>query len=130
MIPCDQLQVVAIQTFARRQKMASSTIFSSILAVVLAVAVYYYIKNKNQTDFMERILQGLLREERNVNVSKHLRVAVGFGSCMDLIVDAVPLLEKLGIQPPGIPSHHEMIGDEKGLAEAFAFFMKEGAASE
>ena len=110
--------------------MASWVHFSAFLPLLLAITAYFYISNKNNLDFLQRVANGLLNEESNVNVSKDLKVAVGFGSCMDLIVDGIPLLKKLKIKPPTQPTHHDSIGNEKDLAEVFTYFMREGAAAE
>ncbi len=103
---------------------------SALLALAFALAAYFYMKNENQQVFIRRVLHGLLKEERSANVTKDLRVAVGFGSCMDLIVDGLPLVNKLGLKPPAVPRHHDYLDTKEEIAESFAYFLKEGAASE
>ena len=103
---------------------------SSFLPLLIAIIVYIYTKNKRENDYLDRVLTGLLEGERSVNISEDIRVAVGFGSCMDIIVDGLALFEKLGFQPPDQASHHHMIGNELQLKETFAYFMREGAAAE
>eukprot|EP00794_Sanderia_malayensis_P019893 gene19893-21836_t len=110
--------------------MAFGTRESALLALAFALAAYFYAKNANQHVFIQRVLDGLLKEERSVNITKDLRVAVGFGSCMDLIVDGIPLVKKLGLKPPDLPQHHDYFKSKEMIAEAFAYFLKEGAASE
>ena len=110
--------------------MANWVQISSFLPLLIIIIAYIYVKNKNEDDYLERVLKGLIKEERSVNISKDLRVAVGFGSCMDIIVDGLDLLEKLGFQPPDEAAHHDLIGSEQELRETFAYFMREGAAAE
>ena len=110
--------------------MANWVQISSFLPLLIIIIAYIYVKNKNEDDYLERVLKGLIKEERSVNISEDLRVAVGFGSCMDIIVDGLDLLEKLGFQPPDEAAHHDLIGSEQELREAFAYFMREGAAAE
>ena len=103
---------------------------SLFLPMLLAVIAYFVMKNKSENARLERVLNALLRDEASVNISKDLRVAVGFGSCMDIIVEGLPLFDKLGFQPPKEPAHHDVIKNEQQLAEAFVYFMREGAAAE
>ena len=100
------------------------------LPLLIALVAYIYLRNRNEKVTLERVLKGLLKGEQSVNISRNIRVAVGFGSCMDIIVDGLTLLEKLGYQPPDEVAHHDLIKDEQKFRETFAYFMKEGAAAE
>jgi len=100
------------------------------LPFLIAIVAYIYLKNRNEKVYLERVLKGLLKREQSVNVSKNIRVAVGFGSCMDIIIDGLALFEKLGYQPPDEVAHHDLIEDKHKFRETFAYFMKEGAAAE
>lgn len=55
---------------------------------------------------------------------------VGFGGCVDLIVDGVTLLNKIGLTPAEQPHHHDYIENEAQLAQSFAYFFAPGAAAE
>ena len=102
-----------------------------ILAVCVGLLAFCYYKNYSyQNQHLQKILTGLVREETSANVTKNLRVAVGFGSCLDLVVDALPLFKSLSLRPPEKPKHHNPLRDREGLAETFAYFMREGAAAE
>ena len=79
---------------------------------------------------LDTILRGPLREERFRNVNSENRVAVGFGSCEDVFVDGLGLLRELGVGPPEIPRHHDVISSPEQLAEGFAYFFEYGAAAE
>ena len=79
---------------------------------------------------LELILRGLLREEGFRPVNAKNRVAVGFGSCVDVFADGLGLLKELRIEPPGEPKHHDVIHSPDNLAENFAYFFEHGAATE
>lgn len=49
---------------------------------------------------------------------------------MDIIVDGVTLLNKIGLQPTVQPLHHDYIENGEQLAQSFAYFFAPGAASE
>ena len=110
--------------------MAVWTNISSLIPLLVAALAYFYLRNKSKDGRVERVYKGLLREERSVNVSKDFRIAVGFGSCMDIIVDGLPLLKKLGYTPPEQPTHHELIQNDEQLSQTFVYFLREGAAAE
>ncbi len=54
----------------------------------------------------------------------------GFGGCVDLIVDGVSLLNKIGLPATHQPLHHNYIENEVQLAQSFAYFFAPGAAAE
>lgn len=54
----------------------------------------------------------------------------GFGGCVDIIVDGVTLLNKIGLKPTDQPLHHDYIENAEQLAQSFAYFFSPGAASE
>ena len=110
--------------------MANWMHISSFLPLLIVIIAYIYLRNKDENDYLERVLGGLIKEERSVNISENIRIAVGFGSCMDIIVDGLALFEKLGFQPPDEAAHHDLLRNELELREAFAYFLKEGAAAE
>lgn len=56
--------------------------------------------------------------------------STGFGGCVDLVVDGVTLLNKLGLTPADQPLHHDYIENEVQLAQSFAYFFVPGAAAE
>lgn len=49
---------------------------------------------------------------------------------MDLIVDGVSLLNKIGLPPTDQPLHHDYIENAEQLAQSFAYFFAPGAAAE
>ncbi|TNN60819.1 ADP-dependent glucokinase [Liparis tanakae] len=83
-------------------------------------------------DRLDTVLSSLLRAEGKVGMDNVARpkVAVGFGGCVDLIVDGITLLNKIGLPPTDQPLHHNYIENEVQLAESFAYFFAPGAAAE
>ncbi|XP_040053083.1 ADP-dependent glucokinase [Gasterosteus aculeatus] len=83
-------------------------------------------------DRLDTVLSSLLRAEGKVGVSDVAKpkVAIGFGGCVDLIVDGVMLLNKIGVPPTDQPLHHDYIESEVQLAQSFAYFFAPGAAAE
>lgn len=83
-------------------------------------------------DRLDTVLSSLLRAERKVGMNNVARpkVAVGFGGCVDLIVDGVALLNKIGLPPTEQPLHHDYLENAEQLAQSFAYFFAPGAAAE
>uniref|UniRef100_F6VUN5 ADP-dependent glucokinase n=2 Tax=Ciona intestinalis TaxID=7719 RepID=F6VUN5_CIOIN len=65
-----------------------------------------------------------------VEVDKSVKIAVGFGGCMDVFVDAIELLKAVGVKVPKSPKHQRWIADKEELGEGFAYFFRHGAAAE
>ena len=104
-----------------------------IAAIIAAIAAFYSYKHNTSNSEerrIENVLAGLLLEERSVNMSTDLPIAVGFGSCLDLLVDGKPLMDALGLKPPAVPKYHETIKTLDDVAEMFALFFSNGAAAE
>ena len=70
----------------------------------------------------------MLKQEKKADVSPNVRVAVGYGACVDIFVNAADLLG--AEQPPKTPSHASQISTKKDLLETFAYFFSHGAAAE
>ncbi|KAM9766197.1 ADP-dependent glucokinase [Menidia menidia] len=81
---------------------------------------------------LDTVLSSLLRAEGKVGVNNVARpkVAIGFGGCVDLIVDGVSFLNKIGISYTDQPVHHDYLENAEQLAQSFAYFFAPGAAAE
>ncbi|XP_078504750.1 ADP-dependent glucokinase-like [Lissotriton helveticus] len=102
-------------------------------ALVLLAALWYRPAPEDILQSrLDVVLTSLLRAERKVELGglPPPRVAIGFGGCLDIIVDGVELLDEAGIEHSRNPVHHDVIQTEKQLAESFAYFFPPGAASE
>lgn len=109
----------------------SSMLKNVVISMLAAIAAYYYYKNNIYVQFkLENVRSGLLAEESWVNLSTQLPIAAGFGSCLDLKVNGVPLMNKLGLKPPKAPKYHQSMTTLQDVAEMFAFYLEQGAAAE
>ncbi|KAJ7989138.1 hypothetical protein DPEC_G00316410 [Dallia pectoralis] len=80
---------------------------------------------------LDLVLSSLLRAEGKAGMNDaRPRVAIGLGGCVDIIVDGVTLLHKLGLGPTDQPLHHDYIENAEQLAQSFAYFFAPGAAAE
>ncbi|XP_068598099.1 ADP-dependent glucokinase [Brachionichthys hirsutus] len=103
----------------------------SLFVVLLAL----WFRSPQDADLDERldaVLSSLLRAERKVGISdvNRPKVAIGFGGCVDLLVDGVSLLNEIGLTPAEEPYHHNYLENEVQLAQSFAYFFAPGAAAE
>lgn len=103
-----------------------------LFVIVVGALAYIYFEKpvRDEKNRLENVLAGLLAEERSVNLSTNLPIAVGFGSCLDILVDGIPLMNALGVPPPSEPKYHENIDTIDQVAEMFAFYLSKGAAAE
>lgn len=100
-----------------------------IVSLLFLVLALYFPSQRYQAD-LDRILHGLLKEEEFPSRNQQNRVAIGFGSCLDIFTDGLELLKRVDIDPPETSVHHEIISSKENLAETFAFFFEHGSASE
>ena len=103
-----------------------------VVSITVLILLYlpYQRQNPYEAD-LERVLHGLLVEEsfRKIDHRRH-RVAIGFGSCLDIFADGIDLLDELQVPHPEISAHHDVISSEATLAESFAYYFRYGAAAE
>ncbi|KAL3175416.1 hypothetical protein MRX96_040169 [Rhipicephalus microplus] len=105
----------------------------SATTVISALVIFYAIYYKRQADDdlrqrLQLILDGLLKAESQVSVAPKTRIAIGFGSCQDLIVQSSELFAH--IEPPDDPEHIDVIHSERDLQRVFAYYFRHGAAAE
>lgn len=108
--------------------------YGPAVSLVMVLVALWFRSPQNDVfdDRLDTVLSSLLRAERKVGVNGVARpkVAVGFGGCVDLFVDAVSLLKKIGLTPTDQPHHHDFLENEVQLAQSFAYFFAPGAAAE
>ena len=111
--------------------MEHAKLFGTCVAtIVIAFGVYYY-RDESVNDPVLSVLAGLLRAEKSLPATADSkRVAIGFGACMDVFTEAVPLLGALNLTPPEEPHHYDVVDTGRHLAEMLAYFFKYGAAAE
>lgn len=101
----------------------------TLVCILIAIYIPQWKQILFQTE-MRSILDGLLLQERRYSVNKESRVAIGFGSCWDIVTNGVKLMEMVNISVPVHPEHHDTISSREELAQAFAYFIQNGAAGE
>lgn len=116
----------------------SVAIKSSLLVSLVAVLISFYFNNVN--DFIgnglnfrrqSSVLNGLLELEKNNFVAtgaERPRVAVGYGACHDIFVNAKDLLKDDILK--GSPKHFDEIRNNEQFFKSFAYYFKHGAAAE
>ncbi|KAM9317452.1 ADP-dependent glucokinase-like [Gastrophryne carolinensis] len=115
--------------------MAAPKLLCVPMLSLLVLLVAYWLRNVQDDGLQERldtVLTSLLRAEQKVGLDAERppRIAIGFGGCLDIIVDGVELMKEAAIEPSYNPIHHNFIESETQLAESFAYFFPPGAASE
>ncbi|XP_036398472.1 ADP-dependent glucokinase-like [Megalops cyprinoides] len=115
--------------------MPSRMKYGAVASLAVVLLAYWYrspVQDALLDQRLDTVLSSLLKAERKVGMNSFSRprVAVGFGGCVDIIVDGVALLNKIGLQPSAQPHHHDYIQNAQQLAESFAYFFPPGAASE
>ncbi|XP_061621892.1 ADP-dependent glucokinase [Phyllopteryx taeniolatus] len=106
---------------------------SVVSLVVVILAIWFRSPGSEVLDGrLDTVLSSLLRAESKVGM-KHVarpKVAIGFGGCVDLLVDGVTLLNKISLVPADQPLHHDYIENAEQLSQSFAYFFGPGAAAE
>lgn len=117
----------------------SFIIKSSVFVTFVAILTSFYINspyiisliNKEVNNRQSSVLNGLLElEAKNFVASGPLqpRVAVGYGACHDVFVEAKDLLKDSVLS--GAPEHFDEIKNDIQLLKSFAYYYKHGAAAE
>ncbi|CAN9506945.1 unnamed protein product [Ophioblennius macclurei] len=106
---------------------------SAVSLVVVLLAFWFRSPQRaGLDDRLDTVLSSLLRAERKVGMNNVARpkVAIGFGGCVDLIVDGVSLFNKIRLPATDQPLHHDYLENPEQLAQSFAYFFAPGAAAE
>ncbi|XP_017274114.1 ADP-dependent glucokinase [Kryptolebias marmoratus] len=107
--------------------------YGSAVSLFVVLLAFWFRAPQNAVldDRLDTVLSSLLRAERKVGRNNaRPRVAIGFGGCVDLIVDGVSFLNKIGISHTDQPLHHDYLESSEQLAQSFAYFFAPGAAAE
>lgn len=121
---------------------SSITCGTSLSFIAILIALYCHdgcnvLKWLNFENFnadvnrQQIVLNGLLELEAGNFVASGVhkpRVAVGYGACLDLFVNATDLLDKYSL--PGVPEHFDEIQNDEQFLQSFAYYFKHGAAAE
>jgi len=106
-------------------------LIAGALSFLILIAAFVYRRGVNlETERMTTVLNGLLKAEQDASLANPLRVAVGFGSCLDMIGPGLDILAQIGAEPPYQPMHYDSLHDVSELQQMFAYFFRHGAATE
>ena len=104
---------------------------------VAAIAVWYrgsLLEDDHLRQRMEAVLKSLIKQEKTAMIgyeggdSAGPRIAIGYGACKDLFVDAYKLLPQS--VAPDRPEHFNEVETESQLRKMYAYFFQHGAAAE
>ena len=103
--------------------------FGTFLTVVVVIAAIYYRKiDDNLQNRLIAVQHGLEKLETRHPISARPKVAIGYGACTDVFVDAKNLLNYS--EDVGQPRHFDEIKTEDELLMSFAYYFRHGAAAE
>lgn len=105
--------------------------FGALLSLICVLMAYWY-EWHIEDDLRVRVeltLESLLDIEDSVSVDPKTKIAIGFGSCVDIIAQSRDvIIDKYS--SPLKPKHYDMITTREELLEVFAYFFQFGAAAE
>ncbi|KAJ8720059.1 hypothetical protein PYW07_012102 [Mythimna separata] len=105
--------------------------FGTILSFCFVLYAVYYRKNDIGDVRLSPVKEHLLflESENKVGAGKQQpKVALGYGACHDLFVNATSLLDYKDLK--GSPEHFNEISSKDEFLKSFAYFFKHGAAAE
>jgi len=105
----------------------AGTYLASVCVVLLAL-LYRPTPDGALGDRLEAVLAGLIRVERQHQVTPSTRVAVGYGACKDLFAEAGQVFGQE--QHTAKPAHFDDINTREQVVDTFAYFFRHGAAAE
>lgn len=105
--------------------------FGALLSLIFVLIAYWYESSidHNLRLRIELTLESLLNIEESVSVNPKTKIAIGFGSCLDIIVQSRDVIIDT-FSAPLQPKHYEMITTREQLLEVFAYYFQFGAAAE
>lgn len=96
--------------------------------MIVLLAVYYRNTNDVLQKRLHSVLKALENLEKKHKVNPNPRVAVGYGICTDVYIEAGNLLEYT--DQMGEPEHFDEITTKEELLKSFANYFRHGAAAE
>lgn len=96
----------------------------------------FWFSNRSDKERLENVLKALVWQEQSVQIPDlsqttsptKPRIAIGFGACHDLFVDASFMFS--GEDPPDTPEHVNDITTYAEFQSVFTYFFQHGAAAE
>ena len=101
-----------------------------VVPIILSLFVFYKYNEDWNRENIQTVIDGLIKAEKSATVNDGLRVAVGLGSCIDVIAPAISTLEELGLTSPAEAEISKNIQDLESFSKVFTYYFKYGAAAE
>lgn len=98
-------------------------------AVAILLAAYFTFPCRNKPFDLKVVLDGLLRAESSAVLSPDVKIAVGFGSCLDVVGNGLHVMETIGGLVPDVPENFNEIDGPDELQKTFAYFFMHGASA-
>ncbi|XP_034176610.1 ADP-dependent glucokinase [Osmia lignaria lignaria] len=103
--------------------------FGTALTVLIVLFAVYYRNTENVLQKrLQALIHGLEKLENKHVVTSRPKVAIGYGVCTDVYVNAKQLLAYS--KEIGRPEHFDEINTEIELLKSFAYYFRHGAAAE
>jgi len=103
--------------------------YGTCLTILIVLAAIYY---RNTENILQKrlltLLHGLEKLENTYVITRRPKVAIGYGVCTDVFIDAKHLLKYR--DEIGRPEHFDEINTELELLKSFAYYFRHGAAAE
>ena len=101
---------------------------TAFTVLIVLVAIYYRNSESILQKRLQALIHGLERLENKHVMSSRPKVAIGYGVCTDVYVNAKDLLNYS--DEVGQPQHFDEINTELELLKSFAYYFRHGAAAE
>lgn len=128
--PFSDLRIDALQMTMWSSSSLKASALGLFSCLVLLTAFLY---KKQQDDLLharlDETLRSLLLVEKSFAVNSGAKVAIGYGSCTDLVSSARHVITAHH-EPPAVPDHFDVIANIDQLLRTFAYFYVRGAAAE
>ncbi|XP_076757743.1 ADP-dependent glucokinase [Xylocopa sonorina] len=101
---------------------------TALTVLIVLVAIYYRNSENVLHKRLQALVQGLEGLENKHVIKSRPKVAIGYGVCTDVYVNANDLLDYS--EEIGRPQHFDEINTELELLKSFAYYFRHGAAAE
>ncbi|XP_076244041.1 ADP-dependent glucokinase [Calliopsis andreniformis] len=101
---------------------------TAFTVLTVLVAIYYRNSENVLQKRLQTLIYGLERLENKHVITSRPKVAIGYGVCTDVYVNAEQLLKYT--EDVGRPEHFDEINTELELLKSFAYYFRHGAAAE
>ncbi|KAK3580766.1 hypothetical protein CHS0354_023055 [Potamilus streckersoni] len=105
----------------------------SLLSIIIALIAFLYKKHTDDRlrQKLDHVLSGLLQAEKKATPTvPQIKIAIGFGGCLDYVLDALEFAKKFNLTAPDEPEHYDSVESKEQLSKLFAYFFRYGAAAE